>query len=82
MRARETIVRLLQEHPEFNADMMWVEGGLDRPRESRALGPIISWARRQGYIEKTDRFIRSSQEQCHGMPREVWRSMLYAHSDA
>jgi hypothetical protein len=40
----------------------------------RALGPLLVWAARQGWIEKTDR--HENNPLAHGCPSPIWRSKL------
>ena len=50
------------------------------PREGRAMGAAMVWARRNGLIEATGDYRPSSQPQCHANPRQVWRSKVYQQS--
>lgn len=78
-RARDALVDAARDMETITADDLW-ERGLDRPREARAIGPVFTWAKSQGYITATGEFRTSSQVQCHGMPRRIWRSLLH-HQD-
>lgn len=73
--ALSIVTRLAATRSEFTADDVWA-CGLSSPPEARALGAVFRRARRLGLIENTDRFVRSSQPQCHKMPRLVWASKI------
>jgi hypothetical protein len=75
-RARLTGARIAAELEELTADDFW-EAGLEKPREARALGPVLLRLARAGLIEKTERFRRSRQVGCHGMDVRVWKSLVY-----
>ena len=62
---------------EFTSDDIW--NALDeanRPREPRAMGPVMMRLQRAGVIRPTDRVKKSALPQCHSRPKRVWRSML------
>jgi hypothetical protein len=42
----------------------------------RALGPVMSRARKNGWLKRTDRFARSGDE-THGVPTVIWESLIY-----
>lgn len=73
-RALEAVRRTALEHDEFISDDIWTTSGLDRPRESRAMGPVLRRAAALGYIEKTGKALPSAQG--HLRPVHVWRSKL------
>lgn len=50
--------------------------GSPPPREGRAMGAAMVWARRNGLIEATGDYKPSVQPQCHANPRQVWRSKV------
>ena len=50
--------------------------GVERPREGRAMGAVMTCAKREGLITPTGSYRASEQPQCHGNPRQVWRSLL------
>ena len=51
--------------------------GTPPPREGRAMGAAMVWARRNGLIEATGDYRPSTQPQCHANPRQVWKSKVY-----
>lgn len=77
--ADEAIDRCAAMLATFDADDVWEPeyGNLDTTFENRALGPAFQRAAKRGVIEATDQFRTSRQPQCHGMPRRVWRSLVY-----
>ncbi len=75
--ARTAIERLATTQPEFISDAVW-DTGLPKPREPRALGPIMVWAARRGLIVDTGRIQQSAQPKSHAMPRRIWRSLIYS----
>lgn len=79
-RAREAITRVARRQEFLLADDVWDEG-LDRPSESRAMGPIFTWAARQGLIVSTEDFTSTSMLQGHGGPRRIWRSLVFTPQD-
>jgi hypothetical protein len=44
--------------------------------EPRAIGYVMTRAAREGFIERTDRTVKSTQVQCHARDKRVWRSLL------
>jgi len=60
---------------EFTADEFW-KRGLAKPREPRALGPVLSMLQRDGFIKATDRLINTSQVLRHAAPVRVWKSLV------
>ena len=78
-----TLVQALcQLRSTFTADDVW-EAGLQRPREPRALGPVMKRAQGLGYCEFSGQYVLSRQPKCHAHPRQVWRSLIHtgAHHD-
>jgi hypothetical protein len=73
-RALEAVRRTALVLDEFISDDIWTTAGLDRPRESRAMGPVLRRAAALGYIEKTGKALPSAQG--HLRPVHVWRSLL------
>jgi uracil-DNA glycosylase len=72
--AWDTLVAWLETHDEFFVDDFWSGTQLAVPRESRALGPIVMRAARQGLMEKTGRFRASVRSNMTEKP--VWRSLV------
>lgn len=75
--ADAAIFRTARRLERFDADDVWEHGGLERTRENRALGPRLTAAAKAGLIVATNEYRRSRQVQCHGMPRRVWRSLIF-----
>jgi hypothetical protein len=49
--------------------------------EGRALGAVMLRAKRDEWIEKTDRVWPSNRPSQHSQPLNVWHSLLYGDSD-
>jgi hypothetical protein len=66
---------------EFTTDQVWSRlerrGEEGIPREPRALGALMTRAKRQGVIRPTDRTVLSCRPQCHCRPIRVWRSNVF-----
>lgn len=74
--ARRAVRATAEARAEFTSDDVWEVGQLPRTRENRALGPVITWAARQGLIVDTGRVERTRQAKSHGSPARVWRSLV------
>lgn len=74
--ARHVVEQVARANEYFISDAVW-EAGLGKPPRATALGPVMVWARREGLIAPTDRVRSSKQKGCHGMPRRVWRSLVF-----
>jgi hypothetical protein len=72
--ARRALSLYLLSHAEFFVDDFWRESGLERPRESRALGAVVRWAARERLMEKTGEYRPSVASNLTGKP--VWRSLV------
>lgn len=72
--------RLAHDLAEFTSDEFW-RRGLPKPREPRALGPVMTSLVRDGFIEPTDRLVNTSQVLRHAAPVRVWRSRVYRASE-
>ena len=62
---------------EFIVDQIWVNmpDGINT-HEKRAMGPSLRRAAKQDWIEPTKKTEPSSQKNCHGNLRRVWRSKI------
>jgi len=47
-------------------------------RDERAWGPMMVKARKEGWIEPTENFVKSERPSCHSTPRRVWMSLIYS----
>lgn len=74
-RAWDHLVRYLQGNAEFFVDDFWAGSGLDRPAESRALGPLVNRAAREGLMQKSGEFRKSVASNLTEKP--VWASLIY-----
>jgi uracil-DNA glycosylase len=73
--AYDELVRYLRHNPEFFVDDFWQRTQIQRPRESRALGPVVMKAAREGLMEKSGEFRKSVASNMTEKP--VWRSLIY-----
>ena len=71
-RARAVVLSVSASRTEFTSDDLW-SAGLPKPREPRALGAVLRELARQGLIESTGRFVRTTQVSRHAAPILVWR---------
>lgn len=78
MHAEAAVYQACKELPELIVDSAWARMPPDvGTHDARAMGAVMLYAVRQGWLEKTDRFLPSAQPACHQNPRRVWRSKLY-----
>jgi len=76
VRALEMVFELAKYQRELVADDLWRY--LEKPREPRALGPIMRAAQRAGWIAPTDRYVPNPNR--HLTPSRVWSSRLYVEA--
>lgn len=82
-RAQEAISECAASMETFTVDDVQARMvGTPPPREGRAMGAAMVWARRNGIIESTGDYKPSVQPQCHANPRQVWRSKVYGKKSA
>ena len=78
--AWSTLVDYLRTHVLFFVDDFWRDTNLERPRESRALGPLVLRAARLKMMEKTGQFRKSVASNMTEKP--IWRSLIYESPSA
>jgi len=55
----------------------WLELiGKHKTHDNRAMGAVMRKAQAEGWIEPTDRVIKSTRPVCHSRPIRVWKSKL------
>lgn len=69
------LVEYLRVHPIFFVDDFWNETQLVRPRESRALGPVVLRAAREGLMKKSGAYRPSVASNMTAKP--CWESLVY-----
>lgn len=79
-KAWDALVEYLKTHQEWFADDFWANTPLERPRESRALGPIVLRAAREGLMVKSGRFRKSSASNMTEKP--IWVSQIHRTANA
>lgn len=77
--ARWVVTEVARANEFFISDAVW-EAGLPKVSESRALGAVMVWAKREGIVEPTDRFRTSTQKGCHRQQRREWHSLIYGEA--
>lgn len=73
--AWDAVVEYLRTHETLFVDDFWAETRLQRPKESRALGPVILRAAREGIMKKSGQFRKSSASNMTEKP--VWTSLIH-----
>lgn len=73
--AWDVLVEYLRTHAEFFVDDFWNDTGLAKPREARALGPLVMRAARQDLMVKSGVFRKSTASNMTEKP--VWRSLIH-----
>ena len=74
--AYAAVRQVAERQQEFTPDDIWTTG-LQKPEDARALGGVMSRARRNNMIEKTGRVQPTTQPESHGTDVTVWRSLVY-----
>ena len=74
--ALEAVYQVALSKPLFASDDIWATG-LEKPREPRAMGPVMMRAVRLGYCEATDRTVPSSSVMQHARPLRLYRSLVW-----
>lgn len=77
--AWDALIVYLKANPTFFVDDFWQSATLDRPRESRALGPIVLRAAREGHMRKSGQFRKSTASNMTEKP--VWESKIYTEAN-
>jgi hypothetical protein len=70
-RARMAVLRVARRQQPFTPDDIW-DTGLPRPRDARALGPIMMALAREGLIKPTGRWVKSRYATQHATPIREW----------
>ena len=79
-KADDAIKETAFRHYSFTSDEVWEvldEWGVPRPPEARALGPAMTRAAKNGYMEPLSSFRPSRRPELHASPRRLYRSRLY-----
>ena len=67
----------------FIVDEIWKEMPDDiTTGENRAMGAVVRRGLGRGWIEGTEQYAPSRKVTSHGVPRQVWRSLIYEYSHA
>lgn len=76
--AANHVHRTAKNYPEFTTDLIWSWMDLAglTTHDNRAMGAVMKKAQAEGWIEPTDRVVKSTRPVCHSRPIRVWRSKL------
>lgn len=78
--AWDALNEYLRTHETFFVDDFWNETKLERPKESRALGPVVLRAARDGLMKKSGQFRKSAASNMTEKP--LWTSLVYVRPGA
>tara|TARA_R100000458_G_C8273513_1_gene248406 strand:- start:1169 stop:1540 length:372 start_codon:yes stop_codon:yes gene_type:complete len=56
----------------FTTDYLW-EQVETTPNEPRAMGAVMTRARKEGSVSSTGKYIKSRRPECHARPVMIWR---------
>tara|TARA_R100000808_G_scaffold20219_2_gene43808 strand:+ start:9177 stop:9500 length:324 start_codon:yes stop_codon:yes gene_type:complete len=70
------IKKICERQRAFTSEDVWREG-LPKPREPRALGPVLTAAAKKGWCKSSGKFVRGTSVTRHGAPVAVWVSEIY-----
>lgn len=75
-KALAVVARLARNCGEFTTDDVWEALSLvgESTHEPRALGAIMTMARKKGICVPTDRYVPSERRACHARPVRLWTS--------
>lgn len=73
--AIETVYQVALRKWTFATDDIWA-AGLEKPREPKAMGPVMLRAVKLGYCEPMDVSRRSRKVTQHARPLQMYRSLL------
>lgn len=65
------LVKLASRRRPFTTDDFW-DSGLEKPREPRAIGPVIMWGLRSGRIKWTGRLVKCRYASRHHTDIKEW----------
>jgi len=75
VRAKEALRLYLSDHSTFFVDDFWASGAIEFPCNGKALGPVVQYARRQGWMVKSGRYRSSMRSNMTEKP--VWESLIF-----
>jgi hypothetical protein len=76
--------RIAARQPEFTTDDVWAaldREGVPKPRERRAMGPVMMALRRDKIIAATNRFDTTERPIAHAANVRIWRSLIYGGTE-
>ena len=67
---------------DLTTDDVWrclARHGIDPPIEPRAMGNVMSEARRNGIVLRTRRTVETERRKAHNRPLRIWTSRIIGH---
>ena len=74
--AKFAVLRFARAEKFLTTDNIWNMMGDSTTHDNRAMGAVMRKAQAEGWIEPTDRTVKSTRAVCHSRPIRVWRSKL------
>lgn len=77
--ARRSITKLAAERNEIISETVWRDleaDGIEPPAEPRHMGGVFAWAKSQGLLLPTRRWVKTTRRVAHRRPMRVWRSAV------
>lgn len=72
-RAAALVLKVASSKASFTSDDLWA-AGLEKPKNPRALGPVLVRLAKFGKIRKTGAFVGTSQKSRHNAPVAIWEA--------
>jgi hypothetical protein len=66
------IILLIPIYQTFTTDYLW-EQVETTPNEPRAMGAVMTRAKKEGLVSSTGKYIKSRRPECHARPVMIWR---------
>lgn len=74
--ARNVLVKAARSVEFLTVEYLWPELEGYGVSDRRALGPVMRWGSRNGFIEPTNQHELADRPECHRRPLRVWRSLV------
>jgi len=68
------IISSIPHQQTFTTDYLWEQVDSE-PREPRAMGAVMTKARKDGLVCATGNYVKSRRAECHARPVMIWRRM-------
>lgn len=66
------IISSIPDQQTFTTDYLWEQVDSE-PKEPRAMGAVMTKAKKDGLISATGNYIKSRRAECHARPVMIWR---------